>query len=144
MNQRPSEQPRFYSIVIGFALAGVLILGLGFWVSRRPTPAQPSVMLLSPNRDTTFDRELDLHFETSIPLRLLPTGWGNGRYHLHALVDSVEVMAGAQDLQPTGANRFRWTLRGITRPARVQLIWALPNHGRLQTGASAVIRVSPR
>jgi hypothetical protein len=140
----PSGPPSFFPIVIGFLLAGLLLLGLGLWVARRPARVQPRVTLISPARDTTINGPLQLYFESSIPLELMPTGWGNGPYHLHALVDSVEVMAGGTDVRPAGNGRYYWTLPALERPAHVQLVWALPNHGRLGTGASQRVRVAPR
>jgi hypothetical protein len=143
LNQRDSRTP-LYPVVIGFALAGVLILALGFWVARRPDRVAPRVVLISPAGDTAIAGPLELYFESSIPLQLTHTGWGNGPHHLHALIDSVEVMAAASDLRPAGDRRYRWTLTRIERPVTVQLVWALPNHGRLTTGASQVVRVSPQ
>ena len=116
-----------------------LILVLGFWVSRRP-PAddrQPEVRLLSPGADTTSDGSVRLQFQTTRPLELQPTGWGTGRFHLHALVNGVERMPAASDIQALPGGDYQWLLSDLPDSAQVQLVWALPSHQRLPQGASA-------
>ena len=133
---RPSPLPA----VIGIGLAGALILVLGFWVSRRQ-PAddrQPEVSLLSPGSDTTTDGSVRLQFQTTRPLVLQPTGWGAGRFHLHALVNGVERMPAASDIQPLPGGDYQWLLSDLPDSAQVQLVWALPSHQRLTEGASAL------
>ena len=132
---RPSPLPA----IIGISLAGALILVLGFWVSRRQ-PAddrQPEVHLISPGSDTTTDGSLRLQFQTTRPLELQPTGWGAGRFHLHALVNGVERMPAARDILALPGGDYQWLLPDLPDSAQVQLVWALPTHQRLTEGASA-------
>jgi hypothetical protein len=135
-NQRPSLLPA----VIGIGLAGVLILVLGFWVAQRPTAAgqQPEVRIISPAGDTTTDGTVTVRFSTSRPLELLPTGWGAGRYHLHALVNGIERMPAAHDIRPSPAGDYLWTLSDLPDSTELQLVWALPSHQQTGAGASAI------
>jgi hypothetical protein len=137
------HRSQLFAAVIGFALAGTLILGLGFWVANRPTASLPALSLISPRHDTLVDGPLKVQFETNVTLRLQPTGWGSGRYHVHALLDSTELMPAAGDLKALGSNRYEWIMPAPQRPHRLQLVWALPNHARLATGSSAIIQIAP-
>ncbi|MEX2281705.1 MAG: hypothetical protein WEE89_04360 [Gemmatimonadota bacterium] len=134
-DQRPSLLP----VIIGIGLAGALILGLGFWVARRPAAAgqQPEVRIISPAGDTTTDGSVTLRFATSRPLELVPTGWGAGRYHLHAMVNGVERMPAASAIRPLSAGDYQWTLSELPDSAEVQLVWALPTHQQTGAGSSA-------
>lgn len=129
--------------LIGFGLAGALILLLGFWTAIRRASPEPTLILISPRQDTTVPGTLKVLFESNLTLRLQSTGWGSGRYHVHALLDSTELMPAAADIRSLGSNRYEWVLPAPRRPQRLQLIWALPNHARLGTGNSASIRIEP-
>ena len=134
------NRPSLLPAIIGISLAGALILVLGFWVSGRP-PAddgQPEVRLLSPGSDTTTDGAVLLQFQTTRSLALQPTGWGAGRYHLHAMVNGVERMPAAADIQALHDGGYQWLLSDLPDSAQVQLVWALPSHQRLTDGASAL------
>ena len=134
------NRPSLLPAIIGISLAGALILVLGFWVSRRQ-PAddrQPEVHLLSPGSDTTTNGSVRLQFQTTRPLALQPTGWGAGRFHLHALVNGVERMPAAADIQSLPGGDYQWLLSDLPDSAQVQLVWALPSHQRLTEGASAI------
>ena len=143
-----ADRPSLVPIVLGFLLAGVALLALGFWAaSRRAAPiseSHPSVVLRLPARDTVLDGPITLEFSTSRKLTLLPTGWGTGRYHLHALAGSRELMPGPGDIVSVRANIYRWTLPPISQTVEVRLIWALPNHSRVAGGSSHAVRISPR
>jgi hypothetical protein len=141
-----SHRPSLLPVIIGISLAGALILVLGFWVSRRqPTSAdQPRATLDSPARDTTITGPLQLEFRTEPPIRIQPTGWGTGRHHLHVLVNGVERMPAATDIEALGDTAYSWTLTGLPDSADVQLVWALPNHQRLTAGSSQPVRVHTR
>ena len=143
MNQGAPTRRPLLPVVIGFALAGLFILVLGFWAPRFKHAA-PTIALWSPTRDTLVDGPVLVQFETSLPLRLQRTGWGNGNYHVHALLDSVEFMPGAADLRAIGPNRYAWVLPPVTRASRLRLVWALPNHARIAGGSSTTVRIAPR
>ena len=139
---RPSLTPA----VIGIALAGALILVLGFWTARRPVRVgHPQVDLLQPGRDTTVSGPLTLVFRSSQRLAMLPTGWGTGRHHVHVLANGVELMPAAADIRPLGNDRYAWVLAGLPDSAQLQLVWALPNHTRQAAGASrsVLVRTQP-
>ena len=136
---RPSLAP----VIIGISLAAFTLLGLGLWVSQRdPRPTHPSITLISPAADTVSADSITLVFETSVPLTLQPTGWGAGRYHLHAVAGNVELMPGAAQIKPISGNRYNWTIPPVASATPIQLMWSLPNHRRLSQGASHQVTVS--
>lgn len=138
-----SQRPSIVPAVIGFGLGGLLILVVGLWTaSRRAVPAVvPRITLLQPSRDTTISGDLILRFTSTLTLSQQTAGWGAGRHHLHALVNGTEVMPAPADVARTGPNEYAWTIRAIPDSARVQLIWALPNHRRLTAGASQTVQI---
>jgi|GEM_PF-1721376 len=146
MNQIPTTPPRrtLMPVIIGFAFAALLLFALG-WLSRRArnaaTAVSPSVVLIAPARDTTAGDSLSLTFSTSIPIELQQTGWGAGRYHLHTMVNTVELMPAAVDIKPIGENRYTWTVPLRDSVSTVYMLWALPNHSRVPEGASDTIVV---
>jgi hypothetical protein len=133
--------------VLGFVVAGVLLLVIGFWTAQRqqnpPADAVPVVTLLSPASDTTVGGALTVHFKTSAPLRLGPAGWAAGRYHLHALLDGVELMPGATDIRQVEGGGYTWAVTPV-RPGVFQLLWARPDHTRVSQSASRQIRLLPQ
>jgi hypothetical protein len=139
-------RPSLVPVIIGFALAGFFILALGFWVAFRPKPEDsvPVVTLIEPANDTVIAGMLTLQFSTTADLRLQPTGWGAGRYHLHAMVGNRELMPAAADIRDLGNNTFTWTLPALLDTATVQLVWSLPNHRRLTDGATNPVHISPK
>ena len=140
-DQRPSLLPA----VIGILLMGVVILVLGFWVSSRPASvaAHPTVTLISPSQDTSTAGPLTLRFTTSHELELLANGWGTGRYHLHAMMGSRELMPAAADIRRAG-EIYEWTLPAPDQSVQVQLVWSLQNHQRQSDGASRSITITPQ
>jgi hypothetical protein len=130
-------------VVLGFTLAGGLILLLGFFATRRQADVPLALTIRSPARDTLVDGPLRLLFESSLPLRLQSTGWGSGRYHVHVLLDSIELMPGATDIKAVGRGLYEWLIPAPATEHRLQLIWALPNHARVSIGSSQVIRIGP-
>lgn len=147
MNQIPTSPPQRTSltpVIIGFALAASLLFLLG-WLANRSRnaapPITPRVVLVSPARDTTAGDSLTLTFTTSIPIELQQTGWGAGRYHLHTMVNTVELMPGPADIVPVGEDRYTWTVPLRDSVSTIYMLWALPNHSRLPDGASDTIAV---
>jgi hypothetical protein len=144
----PGNRPSLLPAIIGISIAGALVLVLGFWIAGRPPAGdrRPDVRILAPSSDTTSDGRLLLEFETSQPLELQPTGWGTGRFHLHALVNGVERMPAANDIQARPRGNYSWLLSDLPDSAVVQLVWALPSHQRLTEGSSEtrVVRRRPR
>jgi hypothetical protein len=111
--------------VLGFVFAGVLLLVIGFWTAQRqqnpPADTVPVVTLLSPASDTAVGGALTVSFETSAPRRPGPAGWAAGRYHLHALLDGIELMLGANDIHQLRTGTYSWTVNGV-RPGVFQLV----------------------
>ena len=145
MNQSPAPEarPALAPILIGFALAGALVLGLGLWAATRTGPPPgPVLTLVTPSQDTTIIGVLEVRFRTSAPLELQSTGWGVGAYHVHALVGETDLMPGAAEIRPQAANEYLWTLPPFERNARLQLVWSRANHSRVAEGASAVRQVT--
>ena len=143
----PDSRPSLLPVVLGFVFAGILLLALGFWAAQRqknpPIQAPPALTLLSPTGDTAVTDTLTIHFETGAPLRLGPAGWATGRYHLHALLDSVELMPAASDIRQLPQGSYTWTITPV-RPGSLQLIWALPSHTRLTENATQPFRLLPQ
>ena len=143
----PDSRPSLFPVVLGFVFAGILLLVIGFWAAQRqknpPTEAPPTLRLLSPAGDTAVTDTLTIQFETGAPLRLGPAGWAAGRYHLHALLDSVELMPAASDIRQLPHGPYIWTIKQAG-PGSLQLIWALPNHARLTENATQPIRLLPQ
>lgn len=147
MNQIPTAPPQRTSlmpVIVGFVLAASFLFLLG-WLSNRSRnaapPVMPQVVLLSPARDTTAADSLTLTFSTSIPIELQQTGWGAGRYHLHTMVNTVELMPAAVDIKPIGENRYTWTVPLRDSVSTIYMLWALPNHSRLAEGSSDTVTV---
>lgn len=116
----------------------MLILG---WVSasRRSAPTQdsiPSIRLLSPAGDTTVSTTFALVFEPGTQLRLLPTGWGAGRNHIHVRLNETEIMPAARDIEDLGNGRYRWTVQTPPGTYALQMIWSGPDHRALPGGES--------
>ena len=144
MTEAKSNRAPLLPVVLGFALAGLMILLLGVWSGRREARVPLAIELRSPSRDTTVEGPVRVQFQTTLPLRLGAGGWGSGAHHLHALLDSTELMPGPADLKVIGPNLYEWVLPAPQRTTRFQLVWALPNHARLAAGASDTIRIAPR
>jgi hypothetical protein len=141
-----SRRPSLVPAVIGFAIAGVLILTLGFWTASRriSTRETPLITVLQPAQDTVISGDLTLRFASTIELAIQPAGWGSGRFHIHALVNGAERMPAPVDIQVVGDREYVWTLSALPASAEVQLVWALPDHRRTASGASGAILVRTR
>ena len=149
MNESPAPngRPSLLPVVIGFSFAGILLLAVSYWATQRQknpsAETPPALTLLSPARDTVITDTFTIQFRTGSPLRLGPAGWAAGRYHLHALLDGVELMPGAADIRQLPEGSYSWTFT-MARPGAFQLVWALPNHTRLRQGATDPIRFLPQ
>lgn len=128
-------------------LVGVLLLAIGIWTGndRGPAvgPAGPdSLVINAPLDSTQVAAPLEIAFSTAAPLRLSPMGWQAGSYHIHAIVDTAQVMPGTLDIQSLGQGQFTWRL-GSVQPGvhNVRLVWARPDHRTVPDGASQEITV---
>lgn len=133
--------------IVGFLAAGALILGLGFCLGGR----EPSAGTIAPLRiqapatGDTVANPVVITFATPAALQLDATmGWSADEMHLHAMVDSVEVMPAAADITPLADTLFAWRLPVLPRgQSRIHLTWAGRHHGNL-AGVSDTIHVHVR
>lgn len=136
----PSRTPA----IVGFLIAGAVILGASFFVStldRDGYDAVPPIAILEPASGDTVAGPVILTFRTPGALAYDDAmGWMAGELHLHAMVSGQEIMPAAADIAP-GDSVFTWRLPTI--PAgdhRIHLTWAGRHHGNLrgQTDTIAV------
>jgi hypothetical protein len=135
--------PPLLPVVLGFILAGALLLVLGLWrggTSGAPgTSTIPALAIVEPTANAVLEQPLVVVFETD-RLALTPSGWLSGDLHLHAHVHGVELMPGAADVEHLGGRRYRWTIRHLPAGAhQIRLLWAGPDHRRIPEGRSAVV-----
>lgn len=141
---------RILRIAVGYAIAGAVVLGLGFWVAGRDpiSPGAPevwSLVIYNPESGAVVDHPLTLMIETRAPLELGAQGWVAGRLHPHVLVNGVELMPAAADIEALGDGRYRWRLPTVSRGThQVQVVWSGPDHAQIPEGASAPITVEVR
>ncbi|HET9986672.1 MAG TPA: hypothetical protein VFQ38_24050 [Longimicrobiales bacterium] len=131
--------------ILGFLVAGALLIAVSLWVGDRRGTATASsgpaaLVVGQPAADATVAEPLVVEFATTAPLRLTPAGWQADAYHLHALVDGAQRMPAANDITDLGGGRFRWTLGSVgPGPHELRLIWARPDHRSVPEGASEVV-----
>lgn len=147
---RSGESKPLTPKILGFLVAGALLIAVSLWVGdRRGTAAArtgPAPLVVSqPAADTTVSEPLVVEFATTAPLRLTLAGWQADSYHLHALVDGAQRMPAANDITDLGGGRFRWTLGSVgPGPHDLRLIWARPDHRSVPEGASEVVPLQVR
>lgn len=120
--------------IIGFLVAGALILIAGYCVGRRVDSAgagMPPLRVLAPAHGDTVRNPVALEFAT--PARLEPgaAGWMADDMHLHLIVDDVELMPAAADITAADSS-FVWRLPPLEPGShRLHLTWAGRHHGNL-------------
>lgn len=121
--------------IIGFLVAGALILAVGFVAGMRDGSSDggvPALTVLGPADGDTVTNPVTLEFTTPAPLRLGTAGWTAGDMHLHLMVGDVEHMPAAADIT-AGDTSFAWRLPSLPAGThRVYLTWAGRHHGNLQ------------
>ncbi len=128
-------------------LAGVVLLVIGIWTGNNDRPsaratAPDSLVITAPADSSEAAAPLEIAFATRAPLRLSPMGWQAGVYHLHAVVDTAQVMPGAMDIRALGQGNFTWRLASVLPGMHhVRLVWARADHRTIPEGASAEITV---
>lgn len=134
--------------IIGFLVAGALVLAIGFFVDSRdaaaPADAVPQLRTLAPGSGDTVSNPVLLEFATAAPLRLSAAGWTAGDLHLHVMVDDDEIMPAAADIEARDST-YTWQLPTL-RPGerRLFLTWAGRRHGNVDTGTDTLrIHVRP-
>jgi len=136
--------------IVGILLAGAVILVVGLWLGRNgiggdPGRAVPPLTLVSPAPGDVIAPDARIVFE-SPRLVKAPEGWRSGRLHLHAVLDGVELMPGAADIEPLRQHgRFAWRLPPLGAGAHeILLRWSGPDHRPLEEGATPVVRFEVR
>ncbi len=132
-------------LAYGAVAVVALILALVFFVAgEADTGADgavpPPITVIEPRSGTAVSGPFDFVFETPATMARDSTmGWlADGRFHLHATVSGVEIMAGANDIEAVGGNRYRWSIPGLPPGEhRVRLQWSGPDHRTLRAGGSA-------
>ena len=137
-------QPRSVAIV-GFLLAGAVILGLGFCLGGNGSGSAGAIAplrILDPADGDTLTNPVNLIFRTTAQLRLDPSmGWTADDMHLHAMADSVEIMPAARDIALQDDSLYTWRLPVLPAGThRIYLTWAGRHHGNLR-GTADTIRV---
>lgn len=135
--------------IIGFLIAGAVILGLGFlasvWQSDEPVAAAaPPLHIVAPVHGDTVSNPVTIRFHTPADLQLRPSGWTAGDLHLHVMADDREIMPAAADISPTGT-QFDWQLPPLEPGTRrLYLTWAGRDHRNLIGIADTVyLHVAP-
>lgn len=150
MSEQDHERaaPRPLTPTILFVLfAGLFLLAIGIWTGKhadRPAAsARPdSLRITAPPDSAQVGAPLEVTFSTAAPLRVSAMGWQAGGYHIHAVVDTAQVMPGTLDIRSLGQGQFTWRLGGVGPGLHhVRLVWARPDHQTIPDGASAEITV---
>lgn len=122
--------------IIGFLIAGAVILGLGFLASLRQaaepiTTVAPPLYIVAPGHGDTVANPVTIRFRTSADLQLGRAGWTAGDLHLHAMADDREIMPAAADITLAGP-QFTWRLPPLEPGTRrLYLTWAGRDHRNL-------------
>jgi hypothetical protein len=129
--------------IIGFLVAGAVILGASFFVSaldRDSYDNVPPISIASPASGDTVTNPLTLVFRTTDELAFDPAmGWMAGDLHLHTIVGSTELMAAAADIVVTDS-AYTWRLPPLDTGAhRLYLTWAGRHHGNLRSETDTIV-----
>lgn len=140
MNDTPSSRT---PAIIGFLVAGAVILGASFFVStldRDGYDAVPPISIVAPASGDTVENPLTITFRTPGALAYdNAMGWMAGELHLHAMVNGREFMPAAADIAPQDST-FTWRLPSIDPGEhRIYLTWAGRHHGNLRGQADTVV-----
>ena len=138
----------FAPILLGLALTVGLLALIGYSASKRraaESAGAPQLTITKPARGETVDSPLAVHFTSTRPISLQPSGWLHGRLHLHANVNDVQFMPAVTDIRALDSMTYSWTLHGVGKgAARLYVGWGDPAHRELSQGASDTISVTIR
>lgn len=145
------RQSRLVPLVGGL---GVLMVAAGIVIATvqalRPEPPPtaagdvPAIVMLAPQPGDTVDAPIAVRFRAGERLALGPMGWASGDLHLHAYVDSTEVMPAAADIEPHAGGTFLWRIPAAPGERTLELTWAGRQHGAISEGASEAVSVVVR
>ncbi len=139
MSDVPSRTPA----IVGFLLAGALLLAIGFFVSSRTQKSSPppELRILQPRTGDTVAHPVALSFATPAALRLTRAGWTADELHIHLLLDGNEVMPAAADISASDTS-FSWRLPPLQPGShQVYLTWAARHHGNIESPADTAVFV---
>jgi hypothetical protein len=138
-------------VLVGTVVLAALLLGFAWWANEAglragaEARAVPDIVLVEPADGSLVEGSVDLVFETDAELRRGPAGWEVRGHHIHAAVDGVELMPGADDIARLGGNRYTWRVRPLNPGTReLRLFWSDRNHREIADGASRTVRVESR
>lgn len=122
--------------IIGFLVAGAVILGASFLVTSLGGDSQddvPPITIEEPAAGDTTANPVTLLFRTSGALEFdSAMGWMADDLHLHAIVGTVEIMPAAADIEVTDS-AYTWRLPALDPGThRIYLTWAGRHHGNLR------------
>jgi hypothetical protein len=128
--------------IIGFLMAGAVILGASFFVSTLGDGSNdnvPPLTITAPAPGDTVTNPVIIVFRTPGALEFDPAmGWMAGDLHLHAMVGTREIMPAAADIVATDS-AYTWRLPMLdTGSYRLYLTWAGRHHGNLRGEADTV------
>lgn len=138
-----SAAPGRTPAIIGFLIAGAVLLGASFFVSTLDDASLgdvPPLTILSPAPGDSVSNPVSVTFRTTAALRLDPAmGWSADDLHLHVMAGGVEIMPAAADIVVTDT-AFTWRLPTLDRGTQsLYLTWAGRNHGNLRGQTDTVL-----
>jgi hypothetical protein len=138
-------------VIFGTVLLGVLLLGFALWANEAgkragaEAPRVPQIVMLSPSEGDEIDGPVVMVFQTPVVLLRGPAGWEADGLHIHASLDGMELMPGADAIERVDGDTYRWTLGTLPAGTReLRLFWADRRHRELTAGASETVRVRAR
>ena len=136
-------QPSRTPAIIGFLIAGAVILGASFFVSTLDSDGGddvPPLAIDAPVSGDTLTNPVTIRFRTPGDLAFdSAMGWMAGDLHLHAMVGALEIMPAAADIAGSDST-FTWRLPPLAAGThRIYLTWAGRHHGNLRGQADTVV-----
>ena len=131
-----SEQRRSIApVVFAVVLTGAFLVAIGYAASQRrkaEANTAPQVRVLSPAAGDIVAAPITVRFTSSRPLEPAEGGWGDGRYHIHALINGREYMPAAADIEAGPDGTYTWRIAASVKgAATLTLVWADRGHRRL-------------
>jgi hypothetical protein len=133
---------------------GIIMIAAGIVIATaqalRPAPATPAagdvpaIVVLAPESGDSVDAPIAVRFRAGDRLALGPMGWTSDDLHLHAYLDSTEVMPAAADIERQSDGSFVWRIPAVAGARTLALTWAGMQHGAMRAGASEVVSVVVR
>ena len=143
---RQRSTDRAYGIIAAaLALLALFFLLRGGPADTGAAAGVPRLSVVEPREGAEVSLPAGVVFDAGTRLEVGPMGWNAGGRHVHLLVGGTELMAGADDVQPLGGNRYRWTVPSLPRGGHtLQLTWSDEAHRPLAEGASRPVKVIVR